>query len=138
MSSLSSCLEYSSLYIICAFSTTCAFFFLFLFNYYYFYFLFLFIICYLLLFVSYFYFLSTIYCLFIIYYLFLFVIYYLLFIYFYYFFASGGRLAYLIPTVLEFTVQDLPIHPCLRFIRLCEQQLSTRHGRHAVLMVKYR
>ena len=51
---------------------------------------------------------------------------------------SGGRLVYLIPTVLDFSPADLPKHPCLKFVRLCGQQLSTRHGRHAVLMIKYR
>ena len=52
--------------------------------------------------------------------------------------VCGGRLCYLIPTVLQFSVSDLPTHPCLRFVVMCEQQLSTRHGRHAVVMEKYR
>ena len=51
--------------------------------------------------------------------------------------VPGGRLCYLIPTVLGFTKEDLPQHPCLEFIDMCEQQLSTRHSRHAVLMRKY-
>lgn len=50
----------------------------------------------------------------------------------------GGKLNYLIPTILGFREDDLPQHPCLRFITMCEQQLSTRHGRHAVVMEKYR
>ena len=34
-------------------------------------------------------------------------------------FFSGGRLAYLIPTVLGFSADDLPKHPCLRYGRTC-------------------
>jgi hypothetical protein len=52
--------------------------------------------------------------------------------------VQGGKLCYLIPTILGFCEGDLPVHPCLRFITMCEQQLSTRHGRHAVMMEKYR
>jgi hypothetical protein len=52
--------------------------------------------------------------------------------------TCGGRLVYLIPTILGFNSDDLPKHPCLKFMRICEQQLSTRHSRHAVVMVKYR
>lgn len=48
----------------------------------------------------------------------------------------GGALCYLIPTSYDFKVDDLPKHPCLTMKRLCHQGLSTRHGRHAVLMHK--
>lgn len=49
----------------------------------------------------------------------------------------GGFLAYLIPTPYEFVPNtDLPYHPCLEFISCCKQPLSTRHGRHLVLMRK--
>jgi hypothetical protein len=36
------------------------------------------------------------------------------------------------------TAADLPAHPCLRCVAMAEQQLSTRHGRHAVVMEKHR
>jgi len=52
--------------------------------------------------------------------------------------AVGGSLCYLIPTSYEFDVDDLPKHPCLELTRLCHQGLSTRHGRHAVVMRKVR
>ena len=48
----------------------------------------------------------------------------------------GGRLCYLIPTPYDFQVSDLPQHPCLQVEQLCLQSLSTRHGRHAVLVRK--
>jgi tRNA (guanine10-N2)-methyltransferase len=48
----------------------------------------------------------------------------------------GGKLCYLIPTPYNFQVTDLPRHPCLKLDQLCLQTLSTRHGRHAVLMKK--
>ena len=48
----------------------------------------------------------------------------------------GGSLCYLIPTSFDFEVEDLPKHPCLALKRLCHQGLSTRHGRHMVLMHK--
>jgi len=49
----------------------------------------------------------------------------------------GGSLCYLIPTTYDFALSDLPTHPCLEIRRLCQQGLSTRHGRHAVLMRKH-
>lgn len=52
--------------------------------------------------------------------------------------VSGGRLVYLIPTTYDFTVNDLPVHPCLEFVQICEQPLSTRHGRRCVVMEKTR
>jgi hypothetical protein len=48
----------------------------------------------------------------------------------------GGSLCYLIPTPFNFEIEDLPKHPCLTLIRYCHQGLSTRHGRHLVLMRK--
>ena len=49
----------------------------------------------------------------------------------------GGYLAYLIPTPYDFSPDhDLPLHPCLEMIACCKQPLSTRHGRHLVLMRK--
>lgn len=45
---------------------------------------------------------------------------------------------YLIPTVYNFKETDLPQHPCLRLKEICHQPLSSRHGRRAVVMVKYR
>ena len=51
--------------------------------------------------------------------------------------VRGGRLCYLIPTPYDFHLSDLPQHPCLRVEQLCLQGLSTRHGRHAVLLSKH-
>ena len=49
----------------------------------------------------------------------------------------GGFLVYLIPTPYDFFPEnDLPCHPCLELISSCKQPLSTRHGRHVVLMRK--
>lgn len=48
----------------------------------------------------------------------------------------GGHLLYLIPTTYDFEMTDLPVHPCLEILRVCEQPLSSRHGRRAVLMKK--
>ena len=48
----------------------------------------------------------------------------------------GGKLCYLIPTPYNFQISDLPSHPCLELDQICLQTLSTRHGRHAVLMKK--
>jgi len=50
----------------------------------------------------------------------------------------GGRLSYLIPTPYDFLPSDLPAHPCLSLERICHQGLSSRHGRRAVVMRKYR
>lgn len=47
-----------------------------------------------------------------------------------------GRLTYLIPTTYDFTVDDLPKHPCLKIESICEQSLSTRHGRRCVTCLK--
>jgi hypothetical protein len=47
-----------------------------------------------------------------------------------------GRLVYLIPTPYDFTIADLPRHPCLEIIAMSEQSLSTRHGRRLVTMRK--
>jgi len=49
----------------------------------------------------------------------------------------GGKLCYLIPTPYDFHLSDLPQHPCLQVEQLCLQGLSTRHGRHAVLLRKH-
>lgn len=49
-----------------------------------------------------------------------------------------GRLVYLIPTTYDFTENDLPRHPCLAIESICEQTLSSRHGRRCVTMVKER
>lgn len=48
----------------------------------------------------------------------------------------GGSLCYLIPTPYDFEPSDLPEHPCFEMEELCLQMLSTRHGRHAVLLRK--
>jgi tRNA (guanine10-N2)-methyltransferase len=49
----------------------------------------------------------------------------------------GGRLSYLLPTPYDFNAeQDLPTHPCLQLEAHCCQGLSTRHGRHLVVMRK--
>lgn len=45
-------------------------------------------------------------------------------------------MVYLIPTTYDFTVNDLPTHPCLSLIEVCHQPLSARHGRRAVVMQK--
>jgi hypothetical protein len=50
----------------------------------------------------------------------------------------NGSLVYLIPTVYNFDENDLPKHPCLQLKEICHQPLSSRHGRRAVVMVKYR
>ena len=49
----------------------------------------------------------------------------------------GGSLCYLLPTPYNFELSDLPQHPCLRLDALCLQGLSTRHGRHAVVLRKH-
>jgi SNF2 family DNA or RNA helicase len=49
---------------------------------------------------------------------------------------TGGTLAYLIPTPYNFSTDQLPIHPCLSLQVSCCQSLSTRHGRHLVVMRK--
>eukprot|EP01036_Dinobryon_divergens_P033271 gene33271-43022_t len=46
----------------------------------------------------------------------------------------GGVLTYLIPTTYDFTLTDLPLHPCLDLLQVCHQPLSARHGRRAVVM----
>lgn len=51
--------------------------------------------------------------------------------------ALGGRLVYLIPTTYDFTLADLPTHPCLLIEEVCHQPLSARHGRRAVVMRKH-
>ena len=51
-------------------------------------------------------------------------------------FYSGGVLIYLLPTPYNFTVKDLPTHPCLELVEVCHQHLSARHGRRAVVMKK--
>jgi tRNA (guanine10-N2)-methyltransferase len=48
----------------------------------------------------------------------------------------GGPLVYLIPTTYDFVPNDLPRHPCLQLEEICHQQLSSRHGRRAVVMRK--
>jgi tRNA (guanine10-N2)-methyltransferase len=48
----------------------------------------------------------------------------------------GGKLTYLIPTPYGFTGEDIPKHPCLELVLVCEQSLSCRHGRHCVVMKK--
>ena len=77
-------------------------------------------------------------------------------------FCRGGRLLYLIPTTYDFSIRDLPVHPCFSlvdvsplhdsttraskanrifffvFCKLCVQGLSTRHGRHLVILQKSR
>ena len=50
----------------------------------------------------------------------------------------GGTLCYLIPTPYDFSPSDLPSHPCFVVEHLCLQSLSTRHGRHAVMLRKTR
>lgn len=49
-----------------------------------------------------------------------------------------GTLCYLIPTPYDFSPSDLPAHPCFELEHLCLQTLSTRHGRHAVMLRKKR
>lgn len=49
-----------------------------------------------------------------------------------------GRLVYLIPTTYDFTIDDLPKHPCFEIVSICEQPLSTRHGRRCVTSIKMR
>ena len=49
----------------------------------------------------------------------------------------GGSMSYLIPTPYDFDAAlDLPVHPCLSLGRVCHQKLTTRHGRHLVVMHK--
>eukprot|EP00981_Chlorochromonas_danica_P010919 scaffold3535_cov162-Ochromonas_danica.AAC.5 len=52
--------------------------------------------------------------------------------------VMNGRLVYLIPTTYDFTINDLPRHPCLVIEDICHQPLSARHGRRAVIMRKHR
>lgn len=47
-----------------------------------------------------------------------------------------GPLVYLIPTTYDFVPNDLPWHPCLQLEEICHQELSSRHGRRAVVMRK--
>merc|ERR1711871_1806655 len=54
------------------------------------------------------------------------------------FLKKDGRLLYLIPTPYNFNIQDLPIHPCFTVVDLCLQGLSSRHGRHLVILRKHR
>ena len=51
---------------------------------------------------------------------------------------QDGRLLYLIPTPYNFNIQDLPVHPCFTIVDMCLQGLSSRHGRHLVILKKYR
>lgn len=51
---------------------------------------------------------------------------------------SGGVLTYLLPTPYDFSESDLPVHPCLQLTQVCHQALSSRHGRRAIVMRKYR
>ena len=50
--------------------------------------------------------------------------------------AIEGVLVYLIPTTYDFTIDDLPKHPCFTIDLVCHQMLSGRHGRRAVVMRK--
>ncbi len=50
--------------------------------------------------------------------------------------VHGGTLCYLIPTPYDFVNSDLPSHPCFELEQVCVQNLSTRHGRSAVLLRK--
>ena len=52
--------------------------------------------------------------------------------------VMNGYFTYLIPTPYGFSIDDLPKHPCLKLEMMCEQCLSARHGRHAIVMKKYR
>ena len=49
-----------------------------------------------------------------------------------------GLLVYVLPTPYSFTAGDLPTHPCFELLEVCEQRLSTRHGRHVVVLRKVR
>ena len=51
---------------------------------------------------------------------------------------EGGFLAYMIPTPYDFSPADLPRHPVLEVVTMCRQTLSTRHGRHLVVLRKTR
>ncbi|KAL7545316.1 hypothetical protein ACHAWF_008675 [Thalassiosira exigua] len=49
----------------------------------------------------------------------------------------GGRLVYVIPSMLDFDEeQDLPRHDCLRIVYVCFQPLGTELGRRTVTMEK--
>lgn len=51
----------------------------------------------------------------------------------------GSRLVYIIPSTLDFEVEeDLPFHECLDLVHVCHQPLSRVYGRRVVTMQKAR
>jgi len=49
----------------------------------------------------------------------------------------GSRLVYIIPSTLDFQVEeDLPFHECLELVHVCYQPLSRVYGRRVVTMKK--
>lgn len=49
----------------------------------------------------------------------------------------GGRLVYVIPSMLDFDEnEDLPRHECMKIVSVCYQPLQTEFGRRTVTMVK--
>ena len=49
----------------------------------------------------------------------------------------GGRLVYVIPSMLDFSEQeDVPRHECLQIVSVCYQPLQTELGRRTVTMEK--
>ena len=50
--------------------------------------------------------------------------------------VMGGRLVYIIPSMSDFSVDDLPRHPCLKLVHICYQPLSLELGRRLVAMEK--
>ena len=50
--------------------------------------------------------------------------------------VMGGRLVYIIPSMTDFSTDDLPRHPCLKLVHICYQPLSIEFGRRMVAMEK--
>lgn len=50
----------------------------------------------------------------------------------------GGRLAYLLPTTVGYSDDELPVHPCLAVVSNSEQPLSRLFSRRLVTMQKVR
>jgi tRNA (guanine10-N2)-methyltransferase len=50
--------------------------------------------------------------------------------------VSGGRLVYIIPSLKDFSEDDLPRHPCLKLSHVCYQPLSLELGRRMIAMQK--
>mgnify|MGYP005992120691 CR=1 FL=1 len=48
----------------------------------------------------------------------------------------GGRLVYLLPTTVDFVLEEVPRHPCLELLGTCDQQLGMVLARRCVIMQK--